>query len=265
MNAQSMTRSTRTSNQPAHRVLKSFLAGLGLLVAGCVEGNGVTLLSDNRSVSVSVQAPPGHTMNPGGTRTDSPSTHFTDGHLSASGSVGWEGMNGWTPASTYGSARQDATLTPNQIGMSAVLFVSVGGDPYGVHYPAGASGAAWASSVFEVEFSVASSTAYTYMFDFDPSSTLTAARLLLVSDDQESQILSRTSGAAVTGWLNPGTYTLRYDFSSRAVGAQAGYNSSSVVFNFAPGPVPEPTAFALFGLGLIALGTLGRSNLRKAG
>jgi len=259
MNAQSMTRRIGNQNAGASCTRKAWLAGMGLLVAGCLDMGAVTLISDHRSVSVAVQAPSSYVMNPNSGTTDTPYAQFADAHLNASGSVCWQDMAGWTPAPTSGSVRQDATLTPNQIGMNTLLFVSVGGDPYGVHCAPGASGTAWASSVFEIQFSVANPTQYDYLFDFTPTSTLTTASLFLTSANS-SQQLFRTSGTPATGILDPGTYTLHYEFASRATGAQAGYSSSSFMFNFTPELVPEPSAFAVFGMGLIALGVLHRKG-----
>lgn len=198
-------------------------------------------------------------MNPNSSSTDTPLAQFADMHLNTSRSVGWQEMGGWTPAPTSSSARQDTTLAPNQIGMNTLLFVSVGGDPYGVHCAPGASGTAWASSVFEVQFNVANPTQYDYLFDFTPTSTLTTASLFLISNSGSQQLM-RTSGMSVSGMLDPGTYTLRYEFGSRATGAQAGYSSSSFMFNFTPELAPEPSAFALFGIGLVTLGLLRRNQ-----
>lgn len=234
-----------------------------LLVAVSLPARGVTLVSDNRSVSVAVQAPVAHVQNPTCSATDTPAAHFADSHLGASATIGWEEINGWTPASTYGSVRQDAVLTPDQIGMNSLLFVSVGGDPYGVHCPTGASGTASARSVFDIQFSIASQTEYTYLFNFDPTSTLLTANLLLISDSAGAQQLTRTFGSVGYGILDPGIYTLHYDFSSRAIGAQSGYNSSSVLFNFSPGPVPEPSAFALLVVGAVAMAAVSRHQRRK--
>lgn len=258
MSAQSMTPSAASRNLLTNRMGKACL--VGLLVAASLSARGVTYLSDHRSTSVSAHAPSGHASTPNNNATDTPSVDFIDRHLSASGSVNWQGMNGWTPAPTSGSAQQNATFTPNQIGINSLLFVSAGGDPYGVHYSPGASGSVTASSIFEIEFNVATTTQYNYLFDFDPTSTLTVANLSLSSENHGSQQLFRTSGAYVSGVLAPDTYTLQFVFASAAVGAQSGYNSGSAIFNFAPSPVPEPTAFALVGLGLIALGMLRRKR-----
>jgi hypothetical protein len=144
--------------------------------------------------------------------------------------------------------------------MTSTLFVSAGGDPYGTHSAPGLCGTVTANSIFEVEFSIATATAYSYQFDFDPTSTLTAASLYLISDDYGTQQLFRTSGTTVSGILAPDTYTLRFIFGSAATGAQSGYNTGSAVFNFTPEPVPEPTTFAMIGVGAVVLVVLRRKG-----
>jgi hypothetical protein len=263
MNARSTAVTFKQRQQAVGWAQRNWLAGLMLLVAVGFPARGVTLVSDNRSVSVVVSAPAVHAQTPNCSATDRPSAHFADSHLGASATIGWEDINGWTPASTYGSVRQDALLTPDQIGMNNLLFVSVGGDPYGVHCPTGASGTAWARSVFDIQFSIATRTEYTYLFNFDPTSTLLTANLLLISDSTGPEQLARTFGSPGYGVLDPGLYTLHYDFSSRAIGAQSGYNSSSVLFNFSPGPVPEPSAFALLVVGAVAMAAMNRSWKRQ--
>lgn len=247
----------------APRQQRMLLLGLALLAIGSLSVRGVTLISDDRNVSVSLQVPAGHAHHSNSHHSDRPTTRFADGHIGTSGSIGWEAINGWTPASTYGSVRQDSVLTPDQIGMNCLLFVSVGGDPYGVHCPTGTSGTAWARSVFDVQFSIATRTQYTYLFDFDPSSTLLNASLLLISESAGSQQLARTFGSPCDGILDPGVYRLHYDFSSRASGAQSGYNSSSVLFNFSPSPVPEPSAFAVLIVGAVVVGMRARQSRRQ--
>jgi len=256
-----MTQSPINQSSVANRVRTACLAGL--LVAGGVSAHGVTFVSDNRSASVSAHAPNAHASAPNTSVLDTPAIYFVDRHLTASGSVCWQDMNGWSPAPTTGTARQDATFTPNQISVTSSLSVSAGGDPYGNHCSPGASGSVTANSLFEIQFSVDTATLYNYMFNFDPSATLTAANLSLISANHGSQQLFRTSGAYASGLLAPDTYTLRFVFGSSAVGAQSGYNTGSAVFNFTPAPVPEPTAFALVGMGMVALGIYGRRGFKK--
>jgi len=263
MNEQSMTVARANQSLFAKSIRNACVAGLGLLAIGCFSASGVTYVSDTRSTTVSAQGPSTHTTTPNTSVTDTPAMAFIDRQLSASGTVCWQQMNGWTPAPTTGTARQDATFTPTQISVNSSLSVSAGGDPYGSHYAPGCSGTVTASSLFEVEFSVATATQYNYMFNFDPTSTLTAASLWLVSDTHGSQQLFRTSGAYVSGILAPDTYTLQFVFASTAIGAQSGYNSGVATFNFAPAPVPEPTTFAVFGLGLVALGVWCRKEQTK--
>lgn len=259
-----MTLSPFHQNLFANSLRNASLLAAGFLVAASFTAQGVTFLSDNRHTSVTVQGPSAHTSTPNTTVTDTPTIDFLDKHLSASGTVSWQQMNGWTPAPTTGTARQDATFTPTQIAINSSLSVSAGGDPYGSHFSPGCSGSVSANSYFEIEFSVATQTQYNYMFNFDPTSTLTAANLTLISENHGSQQLFRTSGAYVSGILAPDTYTLQFVFGSTANGAQSGYNSGTAIFNFAPAPVPEPTSFAVFGLGLLALGTFRRKGAKKA-
>jgi len=263
INERSATPSRVNQSRLANAVRHACLAGFGLLVACSLSANGVTYLSDDRSTSISAQGPSAHTSTPNTTATDIPAMDFLDRHLSASGTVAWQQMNGWTPAPTIGTARQDATFTANQISVNSSLSVTAGGDPYGSHYSPGCSGSVSASSFFEIEFSVAAATQYNYMFDFDPTSTLTTANLCLISANHGSQQLFRTSGDYISGILAPDTYTLQFVLASTASGAQSGFNSGSAVFNFTPTPAPEPTAFALVGVGMVMLG-LWRRREKKA-
>lgn len=248
----------------ANSVRNVSLLASGMLVAASLTAQGVTFLSDNRHTSVTVQGPSAQTSTPNTSVTDTPTIDFIDKHLNANGTVSWQQMNGWTPAPTTGTARQDATFSPTQIAVTSSLSVSAGGDPYGNHFAPGCSGMVAANSYFEIQFSVATDTQYNYMFNFDPTSTLTAASLSLSSANHGTQQFSRTSGAYVGGILAPDTYTLQFVFGSTAVGAQSGYNSGSAIFNFAPSPVPEPTSFAVFGLGLLAFGTFRRKAAKQS-
>lgn len=233
--------------------MRPFLSSLILLLAAAsVHGNPVNYLTDTRSVRVGLEADSPHALVPHAGATNQPGAPFNDPHLSANGSIGWQEVNGWTAAPTTATAVQDVSLTGSQITLMNSLSVNVGGDPFGFHFPVAASGTVHADAFFQVSFFVASLTDYDYTFDFSPSPTLETAVLTLDSLSHGNQQLFSTSGSPVAGVLQPDTYTLTCSFSSFASGAQAGTIFSSLVMNFAPA-VPEPSAGALFLLGLVVV------------
>ena len=229
-----------------------------LQTAALVCADTINWLTDSRSVSVTIQTPSPPALGSQYGATNGPAAPFSDPHLNANGAIGWQEVNGWTAAPTMGSATQDVSLTSSQITLANSLSVSVGGDPFGFHFPAPASGTVHAAAFFQVSFFVASLTGYDYTFDFSPSPTLQTALLTLGSLNHGTQQLFSTSGSPVTGVLEPDTYTLTCDFSCFASGAQAGNNFSSLVMNFTP--APEPSTGALLVLGFVVLGAWGRRN-----
>lgn len=230
-------------------------------IAASVQANPVAFLSDTRNVSVSIQTSSPFAEAPHSGATNQPGTPFNDSHLNSSCNVGWHEVNGWTAAPTTGSAVQDVTFGVNQITVVNSLSVNVGGDPFGFHFPEGASGTVHAAAFFQVGFFIGSLTDYEYSFDFSPSSTLESATLTLSSLNHGTLQLFGTSGLPVAGVLEPDTYTLSGLFSSSASGAQAGDNFSSFTINFVP--TPEPTTGALLVLGVAMLGCWRRKSSKS--
>lgn len=229
-----------------------------IAVAARVQADTVNYLSDTRSAGVWIQTSSPYAQAPNAGSTNQPGTPFHDSHLNADCNVGWQPVNGWTAASTTGSASQDVSYDANQITVSSTLSVNVGGDPFGFHFPNPASGTVHAETMFEVSFNISTLMGYDYTFDFSPSPTLEAASLTLASVNHGTQQLFSTSGVPVEGVLAPDTYTLSGIFSSYASGAQAGNNFSSFTMNFTP--TPEPTTGALLLLGAVSLGLWRRNR-----
>ena len=229
-----------------------FITAWLLLMAGLPAG-AATYLSDTRAVSVSVQTPNPPALGAYSGATNNPSAPFADLHLGAGCSIGWQEVNGWTASPAMGAATQEVSITESQITVVNNLSVSVGGDPFGFHFPTPASGTVRADALFQVSFFVASLTDYDYTFEFSQSPTLESAVLTLGSLNHGTQQLFSTSGSPVTGVLEADTYTLTCNFSSFASGDRAGNNFSSLVVNFGSS-VPEPSTGALVLLGLVVLG-----------
>lgn len=240
------------------------IMAMALLAAGRVHAQ-VTLLSDNRSVSVSVEAPSPPALNSSDSGTQTPSTPFGDLNLKLNRSIGWQEVDGWQADPASASAIQNATFSSSQITLDSHLSVSVGGDPYGYHFPPGASGTAQAISYFEVTFSIAGPLEYSYLFDFDISPTLQTADCTLSSVNHGVQQLFRTHETPITGLLETDTYTLSFNLSILAAGDQAGDNYGSMTFTLAPDltVIPEPSTSLLLGLALFGLLALKAKRAQK--
>jgi hypothetical protein len=230
----------------------------GLLILGVSPAFGVQAFNyggDTRMVAVSATAPTPPALSSSVGATNAPSAPFTDLSLQASGQIGWSSVDDWTAQPTVASATQTVLFSANQITVSVDLLTHVGGDPYGVNYAAPYSGAAYATSLFAVGFSVNAPMSCEYLFDFGINSTLQTADLRLTSLNGLDVQLFGTGGASQAGSvvLQPGEdYTLAFNFACAATGDKFGGSSSMLVFNVQA--VPEPQVPALLALGGILLG-----------
>ena len=230
-----------------HLVRSFFLAAMGMAFISQAQASSMTLLSEERYVSVANTAPVPDALLAGLTTTNPAAAPFNNAWLSLQGNIPWVTVEGFKPDATRALGTQDVFVSAGEVQVAHFVEVEAGGDPLGLKLPSAPSGTARAESYFELTFSVDRPTGYTYEYDLAGGPVVDTAELILDSLNNGSQTLDPTSGAPVFGVLAPDTYTLRM----RLVGAASGLieGSASSDLNFAV--LPEPSTALLLGGGLL--------------
>jgi hypothetical protein len=223
-----------------------FIATLALTRA---EASSINLISEDRFVCIANTAPAPYALLGGVATTNTPASSFNNAWLSIRGSIPWLETGGFKPAPTTASVRQDVAVDSGGVVLATTMDLTAGGDPLGLHLPAGATGVAHAESFFALTFSVDRPTGFVYEYTVSEGPGLQMAELVIEADALPPRVLAPTGAAGAGGLLDTGTYILRWQL----IGEAAGDITDTVTGDLSFAVLPEPSTAMLIGAGFIVV------------